>query len=67
VVGDFQTGDADTVRNLGGFYVQEEDIYADSDPMTSEGIFIYEGSASFITDINIGGLGAGYRNRAGSL
>ncbi|MEA3337407.1 MAG: ExeM/NucH family extracellular endonuclease [Chloroflexota bacterium] len=38
VVGDFQ----DTATELGGFFVQEEDIDADLDPMTSEGIFVYD-------------------------
>jgi len=33
VIGDFQTG-------LGGFFVQEEDTDADTDPLTSEGIFV---------------------------
>jgi predicted extracellular nuclease len=56
VVGDFQTGDDDTTRDLGGFYVQEEDVNADSDPATSEGIFIYEGDGTLLTDVQIGDL-----------
>jgi predicted extracellular nuclease len=40
VVGDFQDTD------LNGFYLQEEDTDADSDPLTSEGIFVYEGSSA---------------------
>ncbi len=39
VVGDFQ----DTTSQLGGFFVQEEDADADADPLTSEGIFVYDG------------------------
>ncbi|MFK7957628.1 MAG: ExeM/NucH family extracellular endonuclease [Lysobacterales bacterium] len=55
VVGDFQTGDADTGRELGGFYVQEEDSDADADTTTSEGVFVFEGGA-FITDVQVGDL-----------
>jgi predicted extracellular nuclease len=40
VTGDFQDNDADTGRNLGGFYVQGAD---DGDPATSDGIFVYDG------------------------
>ena len=36
VVGDFQESD-----QLSGFFVQEEDADSDSDPNTSEGIFVY--------------------------
>ncbi|MFS8037816.1 ExeM/NucH family extracellular endonuclease [Xanthobacter sp. AM11] len=50
VVGDFQNGDADTGRNLNGFYLQEEAFDADGNPLTSEGIFVYGGSG----DVNIG-------------
>ena len=52
VVGDFQTGDTDTLRNLGGFYVQEEDADADGDVTSSEGIFVAD--ASFGTDVKVG-------------
>lgn len=41
VTGDFQDGDADTQRNLGGFFIQEE--IPDADPMTSDGVFVYDG------------------------
>jgi hypothetical protein len=41
VVGDFQWG-GDDDGDLGGFYVQEEDVDADSDPLTSEGVFVYD-------------------------
>lgn len=40
VVGDFQD------RNINGFYLQEEDSDADTEPETSEGLFIFEGSSS---------------------
>jgi len=53
VVGDFQDGDSDTTRNLSGFYLQEEDRDTDMDPMTSEGIFVFE-DGNFIVDVNVG-------------
>lgn len=40
VVGDFQTGDGDQYE-LDGFYVQEEASDYDSNPLTSEGIFVF--------------------------
>jgi predicted extracellular nuclease len=52
VVGDFQNGDADAQRNLGGFFVQEEDADADGDALTSEGIFVFQGNTG--TGVNIG-------------
>ncbi|MEP3891490.1 MAG: ExeM/NucH family extracellular endonuclease [Hellea sp.] len=52
VTADFQN-DADTSRNLQGFYVQEEDADSDGDALTSEGIFIYE-DATLLTDVNVG-------------
>lgn len=48
VVGDFQGGDG-----LSGFYVQEEDSDADTDPMTSEGLFVFEGSTPLL-DVALG-------------
>ena len=48
VVGDFQP-----VAQLGGFFVQEEIADQDANPLTSEGIFVYQGSSS-ITDLNVG-------------
>ncbi len=54
VVGDFQNGDADATRNLGGFYLQEEDGDADADMTTSEGIFVFDDS--FGVDVNVGDL-----------
>ncbi len=42
VVGDYQ-GSSPTLR---GFFVQEEDADADADPMTSEAIFVFDGTNS---------------------
>lgn len=55
VVGDFQHGANGTHGDLDGFYVQEEDVHADADPLTSEGIFIHDGSATAV-DIEVGDL-----------
>jgi predicted extracellular nuclease len=51
VTGDFQDNDADTANNLGGFYLQS--ISPDSDAATSEGLFIFDGTAP-ATDVAIG-------------
>lgn len=51
VTGDFQDNDADSDNNLGGFYVQQES--PDSDPATSEGVFVFDGSSP-TTDVNVG-------------
>lgn len=40
VSGDFQRDDADTGRNLGGFFMQFE--AGDGDPATSDGIFVFD-------------------------
>ncbi|MEI4233767.1 ExeM/NucH family extracellular endonuclease [Roseovarius sp. D22-M7] len=53
VVGDFQDGDADTTRDLRGFYLQEEDADADGDAATSEGVFVFDGDTP-VVDVNIG-------------
>lgn len=53
VVGDFQAGDADTSRTLNGFYLQEEDRDADGNPLTSEGIFVFDGTSPKL-DVNVG-------------
>ncbi|MCD4714741.1 MAG: ExeM/NucH family extracellular endonuclease, partial [Clostridiales bacterium] len=55
VVGDYQDGASGTNGDLDGFYIQEENDNADADPLTSEGIFIYDGSAPAV-DVNIGDL-----------
>ncbi len=48
VVGDFETFDS-----LAGFFVQEEDADADTDPATSEGVFVF----NFSNDtVNVGDL-----------
>ncbi|MDZ4370168.1 MAG: ExeM/NucH family extracellular endonuclease [Phenylobacterium sp.] len=52
VTGDFQNGDSDTARNLGGFFVQEEAVDSDGNPLTSEGLFIFGGA----TDVNPGDI-----------
>jgi predicted extracellular nuclease len=48
VVGDYQ----DTVNELGGFYLQEEDADTDANAATSEGIFVYDNG--FGVDVNVG-------------
>jgi predicted extracellular nuclease len=50
VTGDFQDGDADATRNLGGFYVQGD---SDGDAATSDGIFVFDGNQSD-TDVSRG-------------
>tara|TARA_R110002096_G_scaffold5508_2_gene25709 strand:- start:674 stop:2536 length:1863 start_codon:yes stop_codon:yes gene_type:complete len=42
VTGDFQDNDADRLRNLGGFFVQQ--ATPDSNPRTAEGIFVFDGN-----------------------
>jgi predicted extracellular nuclease/methionine-rich copper-binding protein CopC len=55
VTGDFQNGDADTGRNLNGFTVQE--LVGDGNAATSDGIFIFQGSASPSTpNVNVGDI-----------
>jgi predicted extracellular nuclease len=51
VTGDFQDNDADSTRNLGGFYVQQET--SDADPNTSDGIFVFDGDRPPV-DVNVG-------------
>jgi len=41
VTGDFQNGDADDSRNLGGFYIQNS---PDADVATSDGVFVFDGN-----------------------
>ncbi len=41
VVGDFQNNAQPDNGDLNGFHVQEEDVEADADPATSEGIFVF--------------------------
>lgn len=47
VVGDFQS-----TTQLKGFFIQEEDIDADTNSLTSEGIFVYDAGTG--TNVNIG-------------
>lgn len=51
VTGDFQDGDADTTRNLRGFYLQ--DAAGDGDPATSDGVFVFDGSRPGL-DVSVG-------------
>jgi len=51
VTGDFQDNDEDETRNLGGFFVQAKT--PDGDPATSDGIFVFDGSAPAV-DVSIG-------------
>ncbi|MGB3554542.1 MAG: ExeM/NucH family extracellular endonuclease, partial [Jannaschia sp.] len=44
VTGDFEDGDADEARNLGGFFLQEEVSDQDGNTATSEGIFVAQGN-----------------------
>jgi predicted extracellular nuclease len=53
VVGDFQDGASGTHGDLNGFFVQEEDSDADANPLTSEGIFVFNGSNPAV-DVQIG-------------
>ncbi len=52
VVGDFQDGDTDETRNLRGFYLMEEVADQDTDPTSSEGVFIFDNT--FGVDVNVG-------------
>ncbi|MBA3801178.1 MAG: ExeM/NucH family extracellular endonuclease, partial [Geodermatophilaceae bacterium] len=49
VVGDYE-GPSPTLR---GFYVQEQDADADADPVTSEGIFVFNGDANSVALGNV--------------
>ena len=51
VTGDFQEDDADSRRNLGGFYLQ--DSSPDADSQTSDGIFVFDGTNPS-TDVSVG-------------
>lgn len=55
VVSDFQDGASGTNGDLNGFHVQEEDADADADALTSEGIFVFDGSSPAV-DVQIGDL-----------
>ena len=55
VTGDFQNGASGSHRDLDGFVVQEEDADADANSLTSEGIFVFEGSSP-VADVKVGDL-----------
>ncbi len=55
VVGDFQDGASGTNGDLNGFHVQEEDADADADALTSEGIFVFNGSSPAV-NVQLGDL-----------
>ncbi|MCC6299341.1 MAG: ExeM/NucH family extracellular endonuclease [Anaerolineales bacterium] len=55
VVGDFQDGASGTNGDFNGFHVQEEDADVDADPLTSEGIFVFDGSSPAV-NVAIGDL-----------
>ena len=55
VTADFQDGSFGTNGDLNGFNVQEEDADADADVLSSEGIFIFNGSSPSV-NVNIGDL-----------
>ena len=52
VVGDFQDNDEDESRDLRGFYLQEEASDEDGNPLSSEGIFVFD--VDFGVDVNLG-------------
>ena len=51
VTGDFQEGDGDDRRNLGGFYLQDGPPDLDFD--TSDGIFVFDGDSPAV-DVDVG-------------
>ncbi|MDJ0511731.1 MAG: ExeM/NucH family extracellular endonuclease [Crocosphaera sp.] len=53
VIGDYQDGANGTNGDLNGFFIQEEDADADGDVLTSEGLFIFDGTNPAV-DVNIG-------------
>nr|WP_305852518.1 ExeM/NucH family extracellular endonuclease [Verticiella sp. GG226] len=54
VVGDFQSSDGDAKRDLQGFFLQAEAAEHDDNPLTSEGIFVFDGQALNGMDVNVG-------------
>jgi predicted extracellular nuclease len=55
VIGDFQDGASGTNGDFNGFHVQEEDVDADANPLTSEGIFVFDGNSP-VVNVTIGDL-----------
>lgn len=56
VTGDYQDGDADTFRDLGGFFAMEEPEDFDADTSTSEGIFVDDSGLSSPLDVSEGDI-----------
>jgi predicted extracellular nuclease len=54
VIGDFQNGASGEDGDLGGFFLQEEDAENDDNPLTSEGIFVFQGGDDSTTEVSIG-------------
>jgi predicted extracellular nuclease len=52
VVGDFQDGASGANGDFNGFHVQEEDADVDADPLTSEGIFVFDGNSPAVNVAN---------------
>ncbi|MBB5723076.1 putative extracellular nuclease [Loktanella ponticola] len=55
VTADFQAGLLGTQGDMSGFYIQEEEIDYDFNDLTSEGIFIFDGTNPLV-DVQIGDL-----------
>ena len=55
VTGDFQANDADDSRDLDGFFLQEPEENYDDNPLTSEGIFVYDGRNPAV-DVSVGNV-----------
>ncbi|MEM6460525.1 MAG: ExeM/NucH family extracellular endonuclease [Pseudomonadota bacterium] len=53
VVGDFQQAGGGTDGDLSGFFVQEEDSDDDANPMTSEGLFVFDGPFIHGTSVDV--------------
>jgi len=53
ITGDFQDGDSDDTRNLGGFYLQ--DAPPDFDFDTSDGVFVFDGNSP-AADVDAGDI-----------
>lgn len=54
VTGDYQNGDDDSFRDLGGFFLMEEGADQDADAATSEGLFVFEGNDDTLSDVSAG-------------
>lgn len=56
VTGDYQNGDDDTFRDLGGFFAMEEPEDFDADTSTSEGIFVDDSGVASGLDVAEGDI-----------